>query len=285
MIYIFGIQIRKSLKTKPRNIVLKESGITSTKRTPKIIASLTTFPERINTVEKTIKTILNQTLKPDEVVLWLAESQFLKREEELPTELLKLKEFGLQIKWCHDIKSYKKLIPTLYEYKHDIIITFDDDIYYDRDIIECLYKSYLNEPDYIHTNRAHRIYVKQNTIIPKPNSDVYWQDYSKADFKNTIIGCGGVLYPPNCFCDEVFNEKAFKDILPSQDDVWFWAMAVLSKRKIKVVKAYSMQIQNVEGSQKFGLCKINNKNSNGKNSFKKISQKYPELIKTIKEEK
>ena len=83
MIYIFGIQIRKSLKTKPRNIVLKESGITSTKRTPKIIASLTTFPERINTVEKTIKTILNQTLKPDEVVLWLAESQFPKLEEEL----------------------------------------------------------------------------------------------------------------------------------------------------------------------------------------------------------
>ena len=110
---------------------------------------------------------------------------------------------------------------------------------------------------------------------------VYWNDYSKADFKNTIIGCGGVLYPPDCFCDEVFNEKAFTNILPSQDDIWFWAMAVLSGKKIKVVKAYSMQIQNVEGSQKFGLCKINNKNSNGKNSFKIIVQKYPELIKII----
>ena len=59
LIYIFGIQIRKSLKTEPKNIILKESGITSTKRNPKIIASLTTFPERINTVAKTIKTILN----------------------------------------------------------------------------------------------------------------------------------------------------------------------------------------------------------------------------------
>ena len=135
--------------------------------------------------------------------------------------------------------------------------------------------------------------VRQETLnllctssnLVRAAKQIFVENYSKADFKNTIIGCGGVLYPPDCFCDEVFNEKAFKDILPSQDDVWFWAMAVLSKRKIKTVKAYSMQIQNVEGSQKFGLCKINNKNSNGKNSFKKIAQKYPELIKIIKEKK
>ncbi len=285
MIYIFGIQIRKKLKTKPKIVELKDYGITKEKRTPKIIASLTTFPDRINTVSKTIKTILNQTLKADEVILWLANEQFPNRENDLPRDLIDLKNFGLTIKFCHDIKSYKKLIPTLKEHKNDIIITFDDDIYYDNDIIETLYNSYLINPDCIHTNRGHRVFVKNNTIMLKPNSDIYWKNYSTPTFKNTIIGCGGVLYPPNCFDDRVLDEEKFQNIIPTQDDVWFWAMAVLNKRKIKIVKSYSFELQTVENSQNISLCKINNKKTNGKNSFKTIENEFKELVSIIKEEK
>lgn len=285
MIYIFGIQIRKKLKTKPKTIELKDYGITKEKRNPKIIASLTTFPDRINIVSKTIKTILNQTMKADEVILQLAIEQFPNKENDLPKELIDLKNYGLTIKFSNDIKSYKKLIPTLKEYKNDIIITFDDDIYYDNDIIQSLYNSYLIYPECIHTNRGHRIFIKNNSIIAKPNSDIYWKNYSKPSYKNTIIGCGGVLYPPNCFDDRVLDEEKFKKIIPTQDDIWFWAMTVLNKRKIEIVKSYSMQIQTIENSQNVGLCKINNKKSNGKNSFKTIEKEFSEIIDIIKEEK
>ena len=161
VIYFLGFRIRKKLSNKVIEINLKESGINNTNpRTPKIILSLTTFPDRINSVSKTIKTLLNQTLKPDKVILWLASEQFPKKEQELPKDLLELKNFGLDIKWCEDIKSYKKLIPSLIEFPNDIIITFDDDIYYPFDTVEKLYNSYLKNPDCIHTNRAKRFYIK-----------------------------------------------------------------------------------------------------------------------------
>ena len=152
-------------------------------------------------------------------------------------------------------------------------------------MIESLYNSYLINPNCIHTNRSHRVYIKNDTIIPKPNSDIYWKNYSTPSYKNTIIGCGGVLYPPKCFDDRVLDEEKFKTIIPTQDDVWFWAMAVLNKRKINVVKSYSMQLQTIENSQNTGLCKINNKKTNGKNSFQIIGSEFRELISIIKEEK
>ena len=43
----------------------------------KVIISLTSFPKRIDTVYLTIKTLLNQTVKPQKVVLWLAKNQFI----------------------------------------------------------------------------------------------------------------------------------------------------------------------------------------------------------------
>ena len=61
-----------------------------------IIVSLTSFPERINTVWLTIVTLLSQTLKPKKVLLWLAKSQF--EGIELPDNLKRLEKYGLEIK-------------------------------------------------------------------------------------------------------------------------------------------------------------------------------------------
>lgn len=42
----------------------------------KLVVSLTTFGERIFTVHKTIESLMLQTLKPNHIVLWLAEDEF-----------------------------------------------------------------------------------------------------------------------------------------------------------------------------------------------------------------
>ena len=289
VIFLFGFQIRKRIKTQNSPVFQPDYfGLNTTFRDRKIIASLTTFPERIYTVEKTIKTLLMQTLKPDVIVLWLAEEQFPNKEKELPSELLKLKDFGLQIKWCNDIKSYKKIIPALKEYPNDIIITFDDDIYYANDVIKNLYNSYLENPNCIHTNRSWRIFAGKNgSICTKSAAAMYWTRYEDCSFKNTIIGCGGVLYPPHSLSPEVLNEEKFVSIIPTQDDIWLWAMAVLNDTKIKVVSSYDMQIQNVENTQQFGLCKINNKSKKGllgKDAFNLIAKEYPGIMEKLKEE-
>lgn len=290
LIFLLFVKLNIKYKTKISAPEIKELGINLEEREKKIIASLTTFPERINSVSKTIKTLMNQTVKADEIVLWLAEEQFKGKENSLPSELKALKEFGLQIKWTNDIKSYKKLIPALKEYPDDIIITFDDDIYYEKDTIEVLYNSYLKNKNEIQANRTWRIELKNDKIRPLDSSCLIWnyEKYKEASFLNTIIGCGGVLYPPHSLCEDVLDESKFTEIVPTQDDIWFWGMALLNGTKIRLNKGYSYNHITVENTQNFGLCKINNrkqKGISGKDGFNRFAEYYPEILEILKKEK
>ena len=82
------------------------SGIIAKKRAVPFIVSVTTFPARINDVWISLDILLRQTVKPDEVILWLAEEQF--PDKKLPQNLLNLQERGLTIRYCHDLRSHKK---------------------------------------------------------------------------------------------------------------------------------------------------------------------------------
>ena len=289
LIYFLFLRLNIKYKLKTKVPVINEQGVNCAKRDVRLIASLTTFPERVNSVANTIKTIMNQTVKADEINLYLAIEQFPSKENSLPSELLKLKEFGLQIKFCNDIKSYKKIIPALKEYKNDVIITFDDDIYYEKDTIETLYNSYLKSPKNIQANRIWHIELRENKVIPKDKSFLYWneENYKTPSFFNTIIGCGGVLYPPNSLSEMVLDEEKFKRIIPTQDDIWLWGMAVLKGTKIQLNKGYSSNLITVENTQNSGLCKMNNKKNkgiSGKDGFNIMVQNYPRILEILKKE-
>lgn len=91
----------------------KDIGITKNKRKTKLIVSFTSYPARIYYLPYVVYSLLIQSVKPDKLILWLAKEQFPNLENDLPQSLLKLKNNGLTIKWCRDIKSYKKLIPAV----------------------------------------------------------------------------------------------------------------------------------------------------------------------------
>ena len=208
-IFLFGIKLRKKLKSSIKTPLVQSYGLNTEARDTKIIASLTSFPQRIEIIHNTIATLLTQTLKPDKLILWLAEEQFPNKENDLPQSLLNLIDFGLTISWCEDLRSYKKLLPTLAEHPNDIIITFDDDIYYPNNTIEILYNSYLQEPKSIHTNRARILYLKNNELYSRPLGETIWSNNRVSSYLNKVTGCGGVLYPPNSLNNKVFDKESF----------------------------------------------------------------------------
>ena len=108
-------------------------GIDEDNKDEEIIVSLTSFPERMEDINYCIYSLLTQSLKPNKVVLWLANEEFPNKEKDLPKSLLDLKKNGLTIKWCDNYYSYKKLIPSLREYPDSCIVTADDDFYYYKD--------------------------------------------------------------------------------------------------------------------------------------------------------
>lgn len=241
----------------------------------KIIVSLTSYPDRIGIVNQAIETLLNQTYKADKVVLWLAKEQFPNREEELPEELLRLKNRGLEIEWCNDIKSYKKLIPALKKYPNDVIVTADDDLLYDKHWLEALVNAYKKHPNFLNVHRCHYI------SFVKPLYKICYDYFSnvKPCYNLFCTTGGGILYPPHLFTEEVFKENIFMKLAPTSDDIWFWAMTVLQGIKIRVVKNNIQDLEYIEGTQEECLWKFNEREAD--KQLNDILNKYPQITKRL----
>jgi len=202
-----------------------ESGITENKYCEHdVIISLTSYGKRIYDVYLTIESLMQQTVKPNKIILWLSEDEFTL--DNIPVTLKKLEKRGLTIEFCKDIKSYTKLVTALRKYPNDIIITVDDDILYQFDLVENLLNSYKEDPQFIYFCRGHRMKIVNNVLLNYNKWDQLINDFN-INKLNFPTGVGGVLYPPHSLYFEVTDEKKFMSLAPYADDVWFKAMALL----------------------------------------------------------
>lgn len=191
-----------------------------------IIVSLTTFGTRIDKVHLPIESIMQGTVKPNRIILWLSEEEYT--DGHIPQTLKLQQKRGLEVRFCKDYRSYTKLIPTLSQYPDDAVITVDDDALYEYDIVERLLNAHRNNLGSICACRMHRI------VLDEKNTPVDYLDWNLciSDTEVTPLnfptGVGGVLYPPHCFSNEVLNSETFMALCPKADDIWFYAMALLN---------------------------------------------------------
>lgn len=257
-------------------------GVSNKKREIPLIVSLTTYPKRIKSVHLVIRSLLCQTIKPDMIILWLAYEQFPNKEEDLPGELVELKKNGLTIEWCNDIKSYKKLIPTIKRYPNAYIITFDDDLYYLPSAVERLYKAAKKNPNEIHCHRGTKIVISDGRFLAIPGGYI---TYKKSTYLHKLTGCSGVCYPPNVLYKDVLDENLFMNIAQTNDDIWFWLMGVLKGTKCNIIKNNLPGLFEIPNSQQESLNSINDK---GKflfwKDFKAILKYYPKLNEILENE-
>lgn len=199
------------------------------KKNNRIIISLTSFPARINKVWLVIETLLRQSYKPDIIVLWLSKEQF-KDLKCLPLELLKQQSRGLMIRMVDgDIRSHKKYYYTLKEYPNDILVTADDDIFYDSNWLKILWEKHILYPNSIICSYGYKIMYDENNNLMK------YRDWKPADIYdiNVFFGSGGgVLFPINSFYKDVTNIYLAMQLCPLADDVWLNTMVRLKCRQI-----------------------------------------------------
>lgn len=279
IINILGIRFLIKHKSKFQYKAAENFGLNKPERSQKLIVSLTSFPARIESVHITINTILRQNLKPDKVILWLAKEEFPGGTESLPEELKKLQHLGLEIEWCENWGSYKKIIPTLQKYPNDIIVTADDDLYYEEDWLESLYNEYLKNPKNIYVRRAARVARNNNSYSILSARKTGYTDIEGASYFNQMLGGSGCLFPPGSLYKDILDREKAVSLLPTHDDIYLWGMAVLNKTKICVVKGYKANLYVRENTQHCGLCKINNKNKgvSQAEAYKILLGKYPQI--------
>ncbi len=217
--YYFEANLQKYLYQTTKEHGISNNPIVEGK---KVIVSLTTYGKRLYEVYLTIESIMQQTVKPNKIILWIADDM---KEIQVPLTLQRQQERGLEIKYCEDIRSYKKLIPTLRDYPEDVIITVDDDVIYQIDMIENLLNSYRKNPKSIIANWALDMGSVKDRMI-KPYRE--WKSVTEegTSFGYVGIGCAGILYPPHSLDFEVTNREVFMNICKYADDIWFKVMAL-----------------------------------------------------------
>ena len=238
----------------------KESGITSEALCDvEVIVSLTTFGNRLLEVAPAIESIMQGSMKPNRIMLWLKEEM---KGVTFPIAIRRQQERGLEVFFCKDFRSYKKLIPTLCKYPNAGIITIDDDCVYDYDLVEKLVNAHIRYPKEIIANRMHRIIIGKDG---RPVSYMDWEwnaspDIEEASHRLFLTGVGGAFYPPNTLHPEVVNDEVFMDICKYADDVWFNAMALMMGTKVRKCYTHNFKGEdyvNNEDAQFFALSKIN----------------------------
>ena len=213
-----------------------EMGILKNKRNkPRIIVSISSHPARMGDAHFSLYSALNQTLKPDEVILNLAEKEFPNKEDDVSPDILKLQRNGLKINWCECIGPYKKIIPSLGAFPDDIIVTLDDDTYYKKDLLEVFYASHCRDRNMIQCHASYQVSFDENGKIL--DNMYHWRHLYGRSFEpsllNFIVSSCGVLYPPGVLHHDVLRQDLFMAITPTNDNIWMWGMAVLNGTKIR----------------------------------------------------
>lgn len=245
-------------------------------RKEKVIVSLTSYGRRVHdTVYYTLISLLRQTYKPDAIILWLDYEHW--NDENVPQRLSNLRSYGITIRYCKDIKSYKKLIPSMIEYPDDIIITCDDDLYYKRNMVELLVSEYIKNPKRIYSHRAHRIIFDKNKNLKSYNN---WEsEISRANGKDVFpTSGGGCLYKKDLLYKDLCDENLFMNLSPTADDVWFYFMAVLQKTENAVLYHRNNVYVPLDGLFQYfhrgsSLYEINRENGNDK-QIKAVMEHY-----------
>lgn len=204
---------------------------TSEKRDLKIIASVTSYPARFDTLHLCIRSILLQKKKADRIILWLDDCVNC---EEMPDQLLEMQKYGLEIRFVGDnIKPHTKYFYTVQEFSNDIVITFDDDLYYSPYTISSLYKSHKKYPTCICARRVHNITYKADGN-PKQYMEWEFNAVRKKEPSHNLLatGMGGVLYPPHVLPEKTFDVQSIKNECLMADDVWLKAMELLNGIKV-----------------------------------------------------
>ena len=206
-----------------------EMGITNERLCDhEVVVSLTSYGNRIYDVSLAIESIMQGTVKPNRIVLWLSEDEFKGRL--LPKAIEKQKKRGLQVEFSEDIRSYKKLIPSLEMFPDACIVTIDDDVLYEYDFLERMLEAHRNHLKAVCGTRVHKVKLGQDG---RPLSYLGWDWYTtEVGIESPLYfptGVGGILYPPHCFAHEVLNKEVFMTLAPYADDVWFYAMNLMNR--------------------------------------------------------
>lgn len=268
--HLMSLPLRAKVKLNKKKVIKMYRGLHPYDLLPlsggnDLIVSLTSFPSRISTLHLVIYSLLRQETRPDKIILWLSAEEFSNGKEDLSPQLIELEKYGLEIHFVDgNIRSHKKYYYVFREYPDSRVITVDDDILYPVETITNLLRLQKKFPGQICCNISRRITFCDGQMSPYKKWPKNQEAADNSSPLNVAIGCGGVLYPPHWYDDELFRKDLFMEHCPYADDLWLKANEL--RCGIDVVGALNSEIFfkpiEIPGTGRSALQKRNNGRKN-----------------------
>jgi len=234
------------------------------------VISLTSHPARFDTLDQSLKSLLEQRLIPRKIYLNIAEIDIVK----LPVAIKSLELGGiLKINPCSDLGPGKKLIPTLKAEDSLPIIVVDDDLIFETDLTLKLMIQHHLSPNSVIASRVHKIEIE---FDGKLSSYSKWRkNYALSDGPASDLFAtsgAGTLYKKEFFHKDVMDEATYKDLCFHTDDLWWYVQSKRVGVKTKRLPGFSV-LNFIDGTQEDGLWRSGNQDRNDPN-LKALLKKY-----------
>lgn len=222
-----------------------------------LVVSLTSYRGRFATLTATLRSLLAQTVAPDRLVLWVGHDD----RSSLPVEAERLVAGGLEVQATDDLGPYTKIVPALERFPEAVVVTADDDLYYEPAWLEGLVAGHRDAPDDVVCRRARAIANgADGALLPYEQWDIVKRP-ARSD-RLLPNGFAGVLYPPRCLHGDATRRDICLDLAPTADDLWLYWMARLAGRCFTNV-GVSRHLINWPGSQTDALWEQNRLRTGG----------------------
>lgn len=213
-----------------------------------IIVSLTSFPDRIDTVWQVIECMKRQTLHPYKIILWLSNEQF-HGIDSVPQKLRDMQNDTFEIHFVDkDIRSHKKYQYVCRAYPNNLVLLIDDDIYYPSSFLERFYNAFLEEKSVVVEYGCMITYKEDGTLEKYSKWPTIYKENKNNDF---FFGSGGgMLFCPALLSPVLTNIELALDLCPCADDVWLNAVVRLSDQNIhKLQSGLILPVKQKTGSK------------------------------------
>lgn len=204
----------------------KRNALNSEQRKTSVIVSLASYPARFAHIHIALKSIMLQSMKPDRIIVWLGDDVERSR---LTPKMHALEKYGIEYRFVKDLKAHKKYFYVMQEFPDAIIITIDDDVIYPKDVIRTLMDTHERYPNAVCARRVHKITKNADGTIAAYND--WLGEYCGCDTPShelVAVGVGGILYPPHCLYERVFDEDLIRKLCFKADDIWLKFMELLN---------------------------------------------------------
>src|SRR5881227_2928020 len=208
----------------------------------RVIASLSTVPDRINNLRPTIQSLLKQTRPPDEIVLAIPEFSVRERRPYVVPKYISRLPRVRVLRCPEDWGPATKFIAAIQDElaagrENTLIMVVDDDRLYPRDALET-YLHFNNQfPD---AALCFRGAAMPSTLDWDDAKMIYAKDLREPRSVAVITGCGSYLVRPRFFDQSLWDYSVAPSVAFYIDDIWISAW--LSRRGVKryVVPASAM---------------------------------------------